>query len=146
MQKVLADISSDPGLSVIGFAKDCEKALEKMPRIHPDAVTLDIEMPKMNGSTTLRRITASHPLPVMMASAHRQEGAQLTLTALDFGAIDYIPKPTGQLGAVESIRQELISKVKAAATTKIIIPEASTAITTSRLGKSDRIIAISAST
>jgi two-component system chemotaxis response regulator CheB len=147
MQKVLADtFSSDPTLSVVGFAKDGEEALEKIPRIKPDVVTLDIEMPKMNGLTTLRRIMASNPLPVVMVSAHSQEGAQLTLAALEFGAIDYIPKPAGQPGAIESIRQELISKIKAAATAKIIVPEATTAITTSRITKTDKIIALGAST
>jgi two-component system chemotaxis response regulator CheB len=117
MQRVLSDIlQSDKQITVVGTARDGEEALIKIANLHPDVVTMDIEMPKMNGLTAVRRIMETQPTPVVMISALTQREAHLTLKALEFGAVDYVPKPAGQISLnMESVRGELISKVKTAA-------------------------------
>jgi two-component system chemotaxis response regulator CheB len=117
MQRVLSDIlESDKQITVVGTARDGEEALVKIASLHPDVVTMDIEMPKMNGLTAVRRIMETQPTPVVMISALTQREAQLTLKALEFGAVDYVPKPSGQISLnMDSVRGELISKVKTAA-------------------------------
>lgn len=82
MQKILIDLlQSDPQISIIGTARDGEEALSKIANLHPDVVTLDIEMPRMNGLTAVRKIMETNPLPVVMISALAQKEAQLTLKA-----------------------------------------------------------------
>lgn len=122
MQKVVSDLlQSDSQMSVIGTARDGIEALSKIASLHPDVVTLDIEMPRMSGLTTLRKIMQTTPLPVVMISALTQRKAQLTLKALEFGAVDYVPKPSGQLSLdMDSVKDELISKVKTAASANIM--------------------------
>jgi two-component system chemotaxis response regulator CheB len=121
MQKVLADVlQSDSQLSVVGTARNGEEALQKIKTLHPDVVTLDIEMPKMNGLTTVRKIMQTNPLPVIMISALAQREAQLTLKALEFGAVDYVPKPSGHISLnMNTVKNELITKVKTAASANI---------------------------
>ena len=116
MQKVLTDLlQTDEQISVVGTARDGEEALLKIDSLHPDVVTMDIEMPKMNGLTAVRRIMETNPVPVVMISALTQREAQLTLRALEFGAVDYVPKPSGQISLnMEAVRVELISKIKTA--------------------------------
>jgi two-component system, chemotaxis family, protein-glutamate methylesterase/glutaminase len=149
MQKVISDLlQSDKQIIVIGTARDGEEALLKVASLHPDVVTMDIEMPKMNGLTAVRRIMESCPTPVIMISALTQREAMLTLKALEFGAVDYIPKPSGQISLnMDSVRDELISKVKTAASanlssTKPVAQEDIGGATS--IG--DRIISIAAST
>jgi len=117
MQKILQDIlQSDQQLSVIGTARDGEEALSKVASLHPDVVTMDIEMPRMDGLTAVKRIMEKNPLPVVMVSALTQREAQLTLKALEYGAVDYVPKPSGSISLnMNVVRDELISKVKTAA-------------------------------
>ncbi len=149
MQKVISDLlQSDKQIIVVGTARDGEEALLKVASLHPDVVTMDIEMPKMNGLTAVRRIMESCPTPVIMISALTQREAMLTLKALEFGAVDYIPKPSGQISLnMDSVRDELISKVKTAASanlssTKPVAQEDIGGATS--IG--DRIISIAAST
>jgi two-component system chemotaxis response regulator CheB len=117
MQKVLTDLlQTDRQILVVGTARDGEEALLKIGSLHPDVVTMDIEMPKMNGLTAVRKIMETHPVPVVMISALTQREAQLTLKALEFGAVDYVPKPSGQISLnMDSVRSELVSKIKTAA-------------------------------
>ena len=112
MQRVLIDIlQSDPQLSVVGTARNGEEALAKIPALHPDVITLDVEMPVMNGLTAVRKIMETNPVPVVMISALTQREAQLTLKALEFGAVDYVPKPAGQISLnMDSVKSELILK------------------------------------
>ncbi len=121
MQKVLTDLlQSDPQMSVIGTARDGEEALQKIPILHPDVVTLDIEMPRMNGLTAVRRIMETNPVPVVMISALTQREAQLTLKALEFGAVDYVPKPQGQISLnMNAVKDELVTKIKTAASANL---------------------------
>ena len=121
MQKVLSDIlQSDKHITVIGTAQDGEEALLKIGSLHPDVVTMDIEMPKMNGLTAVRRIMSSHPTPVVMVSSLTQREASITFRALEFGAVDYVPKPSGQISLnMDIVREELISKGKIAASANL---------------------------
>jgi len=150
MQKVLVDLlQSDSQISVIGTARDGEEALSKIKSLHPDVVTLDIEMPRMNGLTTVRKIMETNPLPVVMISALAQREAQLTLKALEFGAVDYVPKPSGPISLnMNSVKTELISKVKTAASANIrrVKPLLAEAVAPPTTKSSDKIISIAAST
>jgi two-component system, chemotaxis family, protein-glutamate methylesterase/glutaminase len=118
IRKVLSDtLSADRRLEVVGVASDGRIALAKLPLLKPDVITLDIEMPVMNGLETLAEIRKLHPkLPVIMFSTLTEHGAAATLDALSLGASDYATKPsnTGSAAvAIERIRAELIPKIKA---------------------------------
>ncbi len=117
VQKVICDIfKKDQSISVIGIAKNGEEALQKIAELHPDVVTMDIEMPKMDGLTAVQKIMDANPLPILMVSALTQRETKITFKALEFGAVDFIPKPSGSfLLDGESIEEELLSKVKTAA-------------------------------
>lgn len=92
MRNVISDIiNSDPQLQVIGTARDGEEALNKLDELKPDVITLDIEMPRMDGLSVLKQIMKKNPKPVIMLSALTQEGAIHTFKALEYGAVDYIP-------------------------------------------------------
>src|SRR5438067_260751 len=112
-------IESEPSMKVIGAAQDGSEALEKISALQPDVVTLDIEMPRLNGLEALKWIMSDHPLPVIMVSVATQEGADTTFEALSLGAFDYVPKQvtTGSLDIVR-IRDDLVSKIKAAASSR----------------------------
>ena len=92
-QAMTAILSSDPALKVIGAAADPYQAVEIMRQITPDVITLDIEMPRMDGLTFLKRIMVQHPIPVIVCSSHTTDGADATLRAFEFGAVDIITKP-----------------------------------------------------
>ena len=111
-------IESDPSLQVVATAQDGCEALQKIPAIQPDVVTLDVEMPRLNGLETLKRIMSEYPRPVIMISSVTQEGAEITFEALGLGAFDYIPKQMSRVSLdIVNIRDDLVAKVKAAATT-----------------------------
>ena len=117
MQKILSDIlKMDPWITIVGTARDGEEGIAKISALHPDVVTMDIEMPKMNGLTAVRKIMETNPVPVVMISALTQHEAQMTLKALEYGAVDYVPKPAGQISLnMDTVKDELISKIKTAA-------------------------------
>jgi two-component system chemotaxis response regulator CheB len=149
MQRVLTDIiQTDKQISVVGTARDGEEALLKIASLHPDVVTMDIEMPKMNGLTAVRRIMETNPVPVVMISALTQREAQLTLKALEFGAVDYVPKPSGQISMnMDAVRDELISKIKTAAFANLASTKPSVHEDLNLPAKvCDKIISIAAST
>ncbi len=111
MRTVLTDIlSSDSGIKVVGTARNGKVALELIPKLKPDLITLDIEMPVLDGITTLKTIMKTNPLPVIMLSSLTREGAKQTLEALEIGAVDYIPKPTGSSN-IGYIKETLIQKI-----------------------------------
>jgi len=109
-------LEEDPGLEVVGSASNGAIALQKIPFLNPDVVTLDIEMPEMDGLETLRRIHLEHPhLRVIMFSTLTERGATVTLTALSLGADDYVSKAAngGSLDrSLVSLRQELVPKIR----------------------------------
>jgi len=94
MRQLLTRIlSSDPELKVVGAAGDPYAAQEKIKALNPDVLTLDVEMPRMDGPTFLEKLMRGHPMPVVMISSLTDKGADRTLRALSLGAIDYVSKP-----------------------------------------------------
>ncbi|NMB25966.1 MAG: chemotaxis response regulator protein-glutamate methylesterase [Firmicutes bacterium] len=123
MRKVISDmIAEDGAFEVIGTARDGLDALEKIKRLQPDVVTLDVEMPRKDGLATLREIMNTQPVPVIMLSSVTQSGATATMEALALGAVDFVPKPSGSISLdIADVRDELIRKLKAAVGAKIQI-------------------------
>jgi two-component system chemotaxis response regulator CheB len=114
-----AVLASDPALEVIGAAGDPYQAVAIMRDVAPDVITLDIEMPRMDGLTFLQRIMAQHPIPVIVCSSHATDGADATLRAFEFGAVDIITKP--RVGTEEFFAESQImicDAVKAAASVR----------------------------
>ncbi|HOO45194.1 MAG TPA: chemotaxis response regulator protein-glutamate methylesterase [Deltaproteobacteria bacterium] len=121
VRKLLTDIlNSDPQIEVVGTAPDPIIAIRKIKNLNPDVITLDIEMPKMDGLTFLEKLMKSHPMPVLMFSSLTQKGAEATMKALSLGAIDFIAKPTFKLSeGIGDLKAELITKVKGASSAKL---------------------------
>jgi two-component system chemotaxis response regulator CheB len=105
-------LESDPNIKVIGTARNGAEGVEKVEELKPDLVTMDIEMPQMDGLTALRKIMNSHPLPVMMVSSLTSDGAKATLDALELGAVDFIPKQLSYVSLdIVKIKETLIQKI-----------------------------------
>lgn len=122
MRTVLRDILvSVPGFKVVGIASNGKEALDLIPKVEPNIITLDVEMPVLDGLSTLKEIMRQYPMPVLMFSALTQEGAEHTFEALDIGAVDYLPKPTGLSNLME-IKSLLIEKIRKIATARIRKP------------------------
>jgi two-component system chemotaxis response regulator CheB len=113
MRKLISDfLSQHPRLTVVGTARDGQEALQKIEQLQPDVVTLDVEMPVMNGLETLKHIMQKHPLPVVMISSTTKEGAENTILALQYGAVDFIAKPSGAISLdLYKIKDKMIEKV-----------------------------------
>lgn len=106
-------LSSDPEIRIVGTARDGLEAIEKIASLHPDIVTMDVEMPRMDGIAALKHIMEQNPVPVIMVSSITNEGAKVTLDALDLGAVDFIPKNLSDLSLnIVKIREILIDKIK----------------------------------
>jgi two-component system chemotaxis response regulator CheB len=125
MRKMIPQIiERDSGIQVVGTAMDGEFALKKMDELKPDVVTLDLDMPRMDGMETLRVIVRNHRVPVIVVSAHTTQGASATFKALASGAFDFVAKPKDAASAhMEDISNELISKIKVASQSGV--PQAS---------------------
>jgi two-component system chemotaxis response regulator CheB len=112
-------LSKDPSLEIVGVAADGMEGVEKAVALKPDLITMDVEMPRMDGIAALRKIMATAPTKVIMVSTLTNEGARSTFEALDAGAIDYIPKNVTDSSEAQNIfRQELSRKVKEAVCSK----------------------------
>lgn len=106
-------LESDPMIKVVGTARDGAEGVEKVQLLKPDLVTMDIEMPRMDGLTALREIMQKHPVPVMMISSITTDGAKATLDALELGAVDFIPKQMSYVSLdIVKIQDELLGKIK----------------------------------
>lgn len=121
MRQVLATLlAKDREIEVVGSAPDPFIAREKIKALNPDVLTLDVEMPKMDGLTFLEKLMRGHPMPVVMVSSLTEAGCQTTLRALELGAVDFITKPKIDLReGMEDVAQDLIAKVKAASVAKV---------------------------
>ena len=145
-------LAEDPEIEVVGSANDPFVARERIKELNPDVVTLDIEMPQMDGLTFLRKLMELHPMPVVMCSTLTQAGAGATLEALEIGAVDFVGKPTTNVaGAMNELAAELRAKVKAAARARVsarrIAPTQAATVKRAPLGNmSEKIIVIGAST
>lgn len=124
VRQTLAQVlSSDPGIEVIGTASDPFVAAERIREQIPDVITLDIEMPHMDGLTFLRKIMTQHPIPVVICSSLAEEGAQSTLKALEYGAVDIVTKPRlGSKQFLEESRVLLCETIRAAAQARLRRP------------------------
>jgi len=116
MRKLIpAILARDSAIEVVGTAMDGAFALKKIQELRPDVVTLDLEMPRMDGIETLRLIMQSAPVPVILFSTHSKEGAYSTFKALALGATDFVAKPKDSAaGHLDGVADELIAKIKAA--------------------------------
>lgn len=130
MRTVLKNaLSRSNDTEVIGSAQNGTEALEKIEKLTPDVVTLDIEMPGLTGLEVLARVMKERPLPVVMVSTKTQKGAQMTFDALDLGAVDYVAKPLADRKAsLQGFQEKVIQAVKAA-----------NAVNRSRLGKGSQM-------
>ncbi len=109
-------LSDDPEIEVVGAAPDPYVARDKIKALSPDVLTLDVEMPKMDGLTFLQKLMAARPMPVVMVSSLTDKGAATTMQALETGAVDFVTKPTVDIQhGLEDLAQQITSKVKAAA-------------------------------
>jgi two-component system chemotaxis response regulator CheB len=161
VRQSLSDVlSSDPQIEVIGTASDPFVAAERISQEVPDVITLDIEMPRMDGLTFLEQIMRQHPIPVVICSSLAEEGAQSTLRALELGAVDIIAKPRfGTKQFLEDSRITLCEAIKAAAevrvrtlsTSRSVQPKLTadailSAATSAMLETTEKVVVIGAST
>ncbi len=110
---ISSTLASDPDIEVVGTAVDGIEAVEKACHLKPEVITMDIEMPRMDGITALKEIMAKCPTHVLMVSTQTREGAMVTMEALESGAVDFIPKsPDGTSWQAKFFRAELLRKVK----------------------------------
>lgn len=121
MRRLLTSIfEADREIEVVGAAPDPFVARQKIKDLEPDVITLDVEMPRMDGITFLEKLMRGHPMPVVMVSSLTQKNCDVTLQALELGAVDFFPKPTvDTLVGVEAAAAEICQKVKAAARAKV---------------------------
>jgi len=121
MRKAIATmLEKDPGIKVVATARNGEEGLELIRKHQPDVVTLDIEMPKMDGLTALRHIMMEMPRPVLMVSSLTTEGAEATLKAMELGAVDFIPKQLSRVSLdIIKIEKELQHKIRSVAGRRI---------------------------
>jgi two-component system, chemotaxis family, protein-glutamate methylesterase/glutaminase len=121
MRRVVSDaIGAESDMELIGTAVNGLDALVKIEQLQPDVVTLDVEMPEMDGLTALRHLMARYPRPVVMLSSLTQAGAVTTVRALTIGAVDFVGKPSGAISLdFHRVREELVQKIRAAARAKV---------------------------
>jgi two-component system chemotaxis response regulator CheB len=122
MRKVLQGIiSSDSALEICGEAKDGREAVEQCDLLKPDVVSMDINMPRMDGLEATELIMSRNPRPILIVSSESREGAEVTLKALQLGAIDFVAKPSGAIDLdMSSVREELCRKLKMAAKVRVV--------------------------
>ncbi len=121
VRKMLTEIlSSEPAIEVVASAPDPYIARQKIKQLNPDVLTLDVEMPRMDGISFLRNLMRLRPMPVVMVSSLTEQGAEITLTALEMGAVDFVTKPKLDLAqGLNTYTEELITKVKTAARARV---------------------------
>ncbi|MDQ7073152.1 MAG: chemotaxis response regulator protein-glutamate methylesterase [Gammaproteobacteria bacterium] len=121
VRKLLSEIlNSDPDIEVVGTAIDPYQAREKIKKLKPDVLTLDVEMPRMDGVTFLKNLMRLHPMAVVMVSTLTEQGAGVTLEALELGAVDFVAKPKIDLSqTMGNYAEEIIAKVKTAAAVNV---------------------------
>ena len=121
VRRILSEVlGADPAIEVVGTASDAYVAREKIKQLNPDVLTLDVEMPKMDGVTFLRNLMRLRPMPVVMVSSLTEHGAEVTLDALAVGAVDYLPKPKIDVAAtLTDYAEELRAKIRSAAAARV---------------------------
>ncbi|WP_165074403.1 protein-glutamate methylesterase/protein-glutamine glutaminase [Paludisphaera rhizosphaerae] len=145
MRRLLTDVFNSSGrLEVVGVARDGREAVVQAAKLKPDVVTLDVEMPEVSGLDALPAILAVHEVPVVMVSALTQEGADVTLKALEFGAVDFHAKPVrNQLAEMRAEGELLVAKVLGAAQGRVIRHLPSASASSSAAARPPRVFASS---
>jgi two-component system, chemotaxis family, protein-glutamate methylesterase/glutaminase len=158
IRQLLTDIlSRDGGLEIVGHASDPYKAVEKIKALRPDVLTLDVEMPRMDGLTFLEKLMRIHPMPVVMVSSLTEKGCATTLRALELGAVDFVTKPKVDVASgTLALGEDIVEKVRGAAGAGEWVRRRSEAkpktaqpaplVTTGLIEATHRVIAIGAST
>jgi len=148
MQRVISDIiNGSDDFTVCGCARDVVEGWAKFNKLKPDLVTLDFELPHENGLVLLKKIMEENPIPVLMVSAHTKEGAELTIRALDMGAIDFFTKPSGPISIdLYNYRNELVLKLKAVAQSHVSAQHRPHTTKTSKSHFKELYVGIAAST
>lgn len=154
VRKVLSDgLSAYDDIEVIGAASDPYVARDMIIAKRPDVMTLDVEMPRMDGIDFLRKLIPQHPLPVIMVSSMTDRGTQATLDALDAGAVDFVAKPTSNIGqSLQDCVNDLAQKIRTNRFAKVRPKSAPTEVKKARpapailAGSTDKVIALGAST
>ncbi len=162
VRQTLSDIlSSDPDIEVMGTASDPYVAVERIGKQVPDVITLDVEMPRMDGITFLQKIMSQHPIPVVIISSLAGKGTETAWKAMEYGAVDVIPKPTlGTKQFIEESRIQICDAVKAASRARLkkvtpieeVAPKLTADVILSKAGSSamaettDKVIVVGAST
>lgn len=157
VRQILASgLNQDPNIEVVGTATDPYDARDKIVTLKPNVLTLDVEMPRMDGVEFLRRLMPQYPIPVVMVSSLTQRGKQITIDALEAGAVDFVAKPSSNVAqGLASMIMELRAKVKIASTANVshwkgyrpaptpsVVSSANRALAES----TDKVVAIGAST
>ncbi len=121
MRQLLTEmLSADPCIEIVGTASDPYVARDKIIKLNPDVLTLDVEMPRMDGLTFLEKLMASRPMPVVMVSSLTERGCETTFRALEIGALDFVTKPKLDVAtSMLDLSDELIRKVKGAASARV---------------------------
>jgi two-component system chemotaxis response regulator CheB len=151
VRKLLGELlNADPELEVVASARDPYEARELIKLHNPDVLTLDVEMPRMDGITFLNNLMRLRPMPVVMVSSLTARGADATLAALQAGAVDFVTKPAVDIEAgLRAYGEELVAKVKAASYARVrslVVGQAPTGPKVASLATTDRVIAIGGST
>ncbi len=154
MRQLLTNILSNEGCDVVGTASDPKVAVQRLQQLKPDVLTLDVEMPHMNGLDFLARLMRNAPMPVVMVSSLTDRGAETTLQALELGAVDFVTKPKLDVSAgTHALAEELGRKVRTAATVRVARRQAAPQLAELRpklepalIHTTDRVLCLGAST
>lgn len=140
-------ISNEPGMEVAGAAMNGQEAVHMVEQLKPDVVTMDVEMPRMSGLEAVQAIMRSNPVPIVMISTLTSAGAETTLEALSYGAIDFICKPNdGSIREFRTLHHELIAKIKNASTAKVHTKILAVRSCAKPATVADRVVVIASST
>src|SRR3954454_439399 len=122
MRKVLQSIlTADPNVEVIGEARDGREAVTLSEQLRPDVITMDINMPHMDGLQATEMIMSSNPRPIVIVSSESRDGADITLKALELGAIDFVAKPSSGIDLdMNTIREELVKKLRMSSKVRVV--------------------------
>lgn len=121
MRKLIKEfLSEDPRIAVLDTARNGQEAIEKTEKLNPDVITMDVEMPILDGIEAVKSIMSSHPVPIIMLSSTTKAGAENTILAMEAGAIDFIAKPSGAISLdLHKVKETLIEKVIASSKAKV---------------------------